>query len=160
MEQVYLSREGLEKLKKDLEHLVKVVRPEAVVKLAEAREHGDLSENAEYDAARENIREIDRRIVELQRSLSRVHIVENDKVSKDEVRILCRVTLLNVEKGIQVDYTLVDPLQTDPSKRLISVKSPIGKGLLGKKVGDEAVIKTPSGNIHLKVLAIERTTGL
>jgi len=160
MEQVYLSREGLEKLKKDLEHLVKVVRPEAVVKLAEAREHGDLSENADYDAARENIREIDRRIVELQRSLSRVHIVENDKVSKDEVRILCRVTLLYVEKGIQVDYTLVDPLQTDPSKKLISVKSPIGKGLLGKKVGDEAVIKTPSGKTHLKVLAIERTTGL
>ena len=160
METVYLTRVGLGKLTRDLEHLVKVIRPEATANLASAREHGDLSENAEYDAARENIADIDRRIVELQQNLSNVTIIEADSISNHEVRILSKVTLQNMVDGSKTDYTLVDPLQTDPEKQRISVKSPIGKGLLGKRVNDEVIIDVPSGKIHFKVLALERMTDL
>ena len=160
MDMVYLTHEGLNKLKRELEHLVKVVLPQATEQLAKAREHGDLMENAEFDAARENLSEITRRISELHKKLARVEILEVGNISKDEIRILSRVTLENVINGTKVDYTLVDPLQSDPQKKLISVKSPIGKGLLGKKVGDLVTINVPTGEIRFRVLAIERSTGL
>jgi len=159
-EAVYLTHDGLDKLKSDLEHLVKVVRPEATEQLAAARAHGDLSENAEYDAARDNLSEITRRISELQKKLSNVVLIEDDNIGRDDVRILSCVTLENSKNGSKNDYTLVDPLQSDPAKNLISVKSPIGKGLLGKKVGDEVTINIPSGEIHFKILAIRRITGI
>lgn len=160
MDNVYLTRIGLGKLMRDLEHLVKVIRPEATVDLASAREHGDLSENAEYDAARENVADIDRRIAELQQKLSSVTIIEENSISNHEARILSKVTLQNMADGSKIDYTLVDPLQTDPTKQRISVKSPIGKGLLGKRVNDEVIIDVPSGKMHFKVLALERITGI
>lgn len=160
METVYLTRIGLGKAKRNLEHLIKVIRPEATVDLATAREHGDLSENAEYDAARENVADIDRRIMELQQKLSSVHIIEEDSISNKEVRILSKVTLQNMADGSEIDYILVDPLQSDPSKSMISVKSPIGKGLLGKRIKDEVIIEVPSGKIHFKVLALERMTDI
>ncbi len=159
-ETVYLSREGLERLRSELEHLMMEVRPQATEQLARAREHGDLSENAEFDAARENLTKITRRISDLQRKLSKVEIIEEHKIEKDEVRILSRVTLENVSDGSKADYTIVDPLQSDPRKRFISVKSPIGKGLLGKRVGDEVRVAIPTGEIHFRVLSIERSTGL
>lgn len=158
MDNVYLTREGFEKLRSELAHLVKVVCPEATKELATAREHGDLSENAEYDAARENLAEINRQIKELQVKLSKVEIINHDELSVDEVRIFSRVTLLNVKDDARVTYTLVDPLQSDPTKGRISMKSPIGKGLLGKKIGDEIKIEVPSGTIHLRVLEIDIET--
>ena len=157
---VYLTHEGLDKLKSDLEHLVKVVRPRATEQMAAARAHGDLSENAEFDAARDNLAEITRRINNLQQKLSNVVLIDDDNIGKDEVRILSCVTLENTQNASKIDYTLVDPLQSDPVKRLISVQSPIGKGLLGKKVGDEVTINVPSGKIRFKVLAIKRITGI
>lgn len=159
-EAVYLTHEGLDKLKSDLEHLVKVVRPRATEQLAAARAHGDLSENAEYDAARDNLSEITRRINELQQKLSKVVLIDNNNIRSDEVRILSCVTLENRKNGDKIDYTLVDPLQADPARQLISVQSPIGRGLLGKKVGDEVSIDIPSGEIRFKVLAIRRITGI
>ncbi len=159
-ETVYLTQEGLKKLRQDLEHLIKEVRPAATAQLEEARAHGDLSDNAEYDAARENIASIDRRITELQLKLSRVQIIDENELNTDEARILSRVTLLNLNKGGEVEYILVDSLQADPMRRMISVKSPIGKGLLGKQVGDEVTIDTPSGKVGFRVLSIERMRGL
>jgi transcription elongation factor GreA len=159
-ETVYLTREGLDKLKNDLEHLVKVVRPKATEQMAAARAHGDLMENAEYDAARDNLSDITRRISELQQKLSKVELLDDHSIGRDDVRILSRVTLEDARNGSKIFYTIVDPLQSDPTKGLISVQSPIGKGLLGKKVGDEVTINVPSGEIHLKVLEIERSTGI
>ncbi len=160
MDNVYLTREGLEKLRSELERLVKIVLPQATEDLATAREHGDLSENAEYDAARENLADINRRITDLQVKLSKVEIIDRDELGVDEVRILNKVTLLNKKNNARVIYTLVDPLQSDPAKGRRTLKSPIGKGLLGKKIGDEVEIKIPSGTIHFKVLTIELETGI
>jgi len=160
MEMVYLTHDGLDKLKQELRHLLHVARSEATADLATARAHGDLSENAEYDAAREKLAKIDVQIGDLQGKLSRVHIIDENSLGTDEVRILSRVTLENLSNGSKIDYTIVDPLQADPSKRLISVKSPIGKGLLGKRVDDEVTIEVPSGEICFKVLDIERARGI
>jgi transcription elongation factor GreA len=160
MESVYLTREGLEKQRRELETLVKEIRPEATNQLAVARAHGDLSENAEYDAAREKLADVDRRIADLQSLLNRVQLIEQDNIATDEVRILSKVKLLNVASGAVIQYTLVDPIQSNPGLKLISVKSPIGAGLLGLKVGEEVSIDVPSGKLRLRVEAIERSEGL
>lgn len=160
MDSVYLTREGFEKQRRELAQLVKEVRPEATNQLAIARAHGDLSENAEYDAARERLADIDRRIGEFHQRLSNVRIIDQDDISTDEVRILSKVKLRNLANGSVIEYTLVDPLQSNPSQKLISVKSPIGAGLLGKKVGDEAEIDVPSGKLKLKIESIDRSEGL
>ncbi len=160
MEKVYLTREGLEKQRKELELLVKEHRPEAVHQLAVARAHGDLSENAEYDAAKEKLGDIDRRIGDLQEKLSRVQIIDQSDMATDEVRILSKVKLKNMSNGTVFEYTLVDPMQSNPSLKLISVQSPIGSGLLGKKVGEVVTIDVPSGILNLKVEEINRSEGL
>jgi transcription elongation factor GreA len=160
MEKVYLTREGLEKQRKELEILVKENRPEAVHQLAVARAHGDLSENAEYDAAREKLGDIDRRIGDLQQKLSRVQIIDQEDMASDEARILSKVKLKNLTNGTVFEYTLVDPMQSNPSLKLISVQSPIGSGLLGKKVGDVVTIDVPSGQLNLRVEEINRSEGL
>lgn len=160
MDTVYLTREGLEKLRRELETLVKEVRPEALRQLSTAREHGDLSENAEYHAARERLAEIDRKIGALQNQMARVEILDEEAIRTDEVRILTRVALLNLDTRQELVYTLVDPLQSDPRNHLISVKSPIGRGLLGARLGQEVTIHTPSGQIRMRVLKIEPAQGL
>jgi len=160
MEKVYLTRDGLEKQRKELEALVKEARPEAVHQLAVARAHGDLSENAEYDAAREKLNDLDRRIADMQVILSRVQIIDQGDMATDEARILSKVKLKNMTTGSVVEYTLVDPVQSNPSLKLISVQSPIGAGLLGKKVGELVEIGTPSGKLNLRIEEINRSEGL
>lgn len=160
MESVYLTHEGLTKLQSKLKNLVNVIRPEATAELKAAREHGDLSENAEYDAAKENLANIDNQISDLQQKLSRVEILDKNTLNSGEVRILSTVTLVNVKKGTEDQFTLVDPLQSDPAKKRISVKSPIGKGLLGKRVGDTVAIEVPSGEIKYTVKSIELSTSI
>lgn len=160
MEPVYLTREGLEKVRQELERLLKVVRPEVTAQLVSARELGDLSENAEYHAAKERLARIDRQIADLQRKLNYVRLVDQNELADDEVRIFSRVTVVNIETNQQHTYTLVDPLQASPAQKLISVRSPIGEALLGHKVGDEIDIKVPSGTLRLRVIAIERAQGV
>ncbi len=160
MERVYLTREGLERQRKELEALLKENRPEAVHQLAVARAHGDLSENAEYDAAREQLTDIDRRISDLQQKLVRVQIIDQEDMASDVVRILSKVKLKNIANGTVFEYTLVDPLQSNPSLKLISVQSPIGSGLLGKRVGEVVVIDVPAGQLNLRVEEINRSEGL
>ena len=160
MDRVYLSHEGLAQLKGELKRLVEVVRPEVTKSLSIAREHGDLSENAEYDAAKEKLADVDRRIGELQNKLSKVEIVDTNEMNSDEIRIHSRTRLLNKNNNKKIIYTLVDPLQSDPARGWISVQSPIGKGLLGRKVGEIAEIKVPSGTLKLEILSIERETDI
>ncbi len=160
MDTVYLTPKGLDKLRNDLNHLMKVVRPEAAQELATAREKGDLSENAEYDAAREKLTSIDRQIASLYSKLSNVQILEGDNRAHSEVRILSQVLMKNMKNGKEIEYILVDPIQAEPAKMLISVKSPIAKGLLGKSVGDEVVINIPSGAVTFRILEIKASEGL
>jgi len=160
LDTIYLTHEGLNKLRLELDRLVNRVRPQATRELKAARQKGDLSENAEYDAAREKLADIDRRIGVLQQQFSRIQILEEKDLQSEEVRILTRVRAKNINNGVEVDYTLVDSVQADPARRLISVKSPIARGLLGKKIGDIATIDTPSGKIELHIIAIERSEGI
>lgn len=160
MNQVYLTHEGLKKIQGDLNRLVNEVRPKVAQSLADARSKGDLSENAEYDAAREELASVDRQIMELQQKMSRIHLIDENAIATDEVRVLSDVTLLNLNNKKEVKYTIVDPLQADPSRALISLQSPIAKGLLGKKVGEEVCIQIPSGELKLKILSIERNQNL
>lgn len=156
-----MTKTGAEKLKKQLEHLLKVVRPEATDQLAKAREHGDLSENAEFDAARENMAKIDQEIISVQTKLSNVQIIDESELGDNsKVRILSQVKLLDINRDRELIYTLVDPLQADPLKKLISVESPVGKGLLGKTVNDIIEVDVPVGKLKLKILQIERAEGL
>ncbi len=161
MSYIYLTKTGAEKLKQQLEHLLKVIRPEATDQLAKAREHGDLSENAEFDAARDNMAKIDKEILDVQAKLAQVQIIDESELGDNsKIRILSQVKLLDVKREKEVVYTLVDPLQADPVKKLISVESPVGKGLLGKSVDDLVEVEVPVGTLSLKVLQIERAEGL
>ncbi|MBM3329094.1 MAG: transcription elongation factor GreA [Calditrichaeota bacterium] len=160
MDRVYLTREGLERMRLDLENLLKVVRPEATQQLSQARELGDLSENAEYHAAREKLASVDRMIADLQRKLTNVELIEQGSINTSEVRIFSKVKLRNVETQGTMEWTLVDPSQANPNQQLISVKSPIGQGLLGKSVGDIAEIEVPAGRIKLQVEEIVRAEGI
>jgi len=160
MELIYLTRAGLAKLQRDLDNLMKVERPECVTQLATAREHGDLSENAEYDAARDQLANIDRKIMEVQSQLSRAQVIDESELNNDTVMILSKVKLFDLKRNKELTYTLVDALQSDPAKHLISVKSPVGKGLLGRKAGDEVTIQVPAGEIRYRILSIERAEGI
>ncbi|MBT7616113.1 MAG: transcription elongation factor GreA [Calditrichaeota bacterium] len=151
----YLTHEGVKKLRAELDELVNKIRPVATADLAQAREKGDLSENAEYDAARLRLREIDDLIGELGRKFNNLHIIDESVLNSDEVRILSKVKIRNLKNNIEMEYTVVDPMQANPAKHLLSLKSPIVQGLLGKKVGDEAVIAIPSGEVTFKIISIE-----
>jgi len=158
MESIYLTHAGADKLRKDLDNLVNILRPEATEDLAVARAKGDLSENAEYDAARERLAELDRQIGELQAKFAYIQIVDESQINSDEVRILSTVKITNLKTNKSMSITLVDPVQSDPQKNLLSFKSPIGNGILGKKVGDIAQIEVPAGVIEMRIESIERST--
>ena len=155
LETLYLTRDGLTNLENELIDLEKVKRKEATEKLEEARKHGDLSENAEYDAAKEELSRIDYKIHQLHQKLSSVHILNTENVGVDNIRILNKVTLKDMDKNFEFEYTLVSPEEMDIERGLISVKSPVGLALLGKKVGDIAEFSVPAGEKRWKVLKIE-----
>jgi len=132
METIYLTHAGADKLRKELDNLVNVERPIATEDLAQARAKGDLSENAEYDAARNKLIDLDRQIGVLQAKFAFIQIVDESKLNSKEVRILSLVKITNIKTNQSMSFTLVDPVQSDPQKNLLSFKSPIGKGILGK----------------------------
>ena len=137
-----------------------VIRPQAAEALAEARSKGDLAENAEFDAAREKLASVDRQIFTLHQKISKVNLINEGDISTDSVRVLTSVTLLNLKNNKEITYIIVDPLQADPTRKQISLKSPIAKGLLGRKVDDEVSILVPSGRLNFRVLKIEKCKGL
>ncbi|HLA68196.1 MAG TPA: transcription elongation factor GreA [Bacteroidota bacterium] len=154
--QVYLTRERLVELEKQLRELKIKGRAEMAAKIAEARSYGDLSENAEYDAAKEAQQHLELRIQKIEETLVRARIIESSDLPNDKVYILSLVKLKDMKTKEEIEYLLVSPEEADFDKNKISVTSPIGKALMGKKSGDLVKIKVPAGFLEYKILAISR----
>jgi transcription elongation factor GreA len=151
----YFTEEGLQKLKDELEHLKSVERPKVIQQIAEARDKGDLSENAEYDAAKEAQGHLEDRINKLEAINSNARVVDTSKLDVSAVRSLTKVTIKNTANEMEMTYSIVPEAEADLKAKKISVSSPIGKGLLGKSVGEIAEIQVPNGIIKFKVIKIE-----
>ncbi|MBS4035088.1 MAG: transcription elongation factor GreA [Ignavibacterium sp.] len=151
---VYLTRERLIELEKDLKEMKSNGRKEMALKIAEARAHGDLSENAEYDAAKEEQGLFEMRIAKLEDVLSRVRIIDTSRMPEDEVHILSKVKIKNIKTKKVVEYLLVSPEEADFQAGKISVTSPVGQGLLGAKAGQKVKVKAPAGLLEFEILEI------
>ena len=154
MEQIPITKKGYEALKKELERLKTVERPQNIRAIEEARAHGDLSENAEYHAAKERQSFIEGRMGELGYKLSSAKVVDPDKVPKDRVVFGCTMVLENIDTGESIEYQLVGPDEFDISKGRISIASPLGKAILGKKPGDEITLVAPGGKRSYELVEI------
>ena len=152
----YYTPEGLQKLKDQLEELKTVQRPSISQQIGEARDKGDLSENAEYDAAKEAQGILEMKISKLQTVISNARLIDDSNIDNSKVYILSKVKIKNVDNGMEIDYTLVAENEADLKARKISVESPIGKGLLGKSEGDIADIVTPGGVMQFEIIEISR----
>src|SRR5574344_1078009 len=150
----YMSEEGYKKLVEELRVLETVNRPEISAQIAEARDKGDLSENAEYDAAKEAQGMLEMRINKLKSTIADAKIIDESKLKTDSVQILTKVELKNVKNGAKMTYTLVSESEANLKEGKISVSTPIAQGLLGKKVGEVAEISIPQGKIHLEIMNI------
>ena len=152
-----LTYEGLQKYEEELHELKVVKRQEVAQKIKEAREQGDLSENAEYDAAKDEQRDIEARIEELEKILKNAEVIDEDEVDLDKISIGCRVKILDVEYDEELEYKIVGSTEANSLKGKISNESPVGKALIGKKVGDTAEVDTQAGTLKYKVLEIQRS---
>lgn len=152
----YYTAEGLKKLKDELEQLKSVERPKASQAIADARDKGDLSENAEYDAAKEAQGLLELKIAKLEEVASNARLIDESQLDNSKVLVLSKVKIKNQTNGMQLTYMLVAESEADLKAGKISVTSPIGKGLLGKSVGDIAEIKVPNGIMNFEVLEISR----
>jgi len=153
---IYLTRERLVELETELRHLKTHGRAEMAQKIAEARGHGDLSENAEYDAAKEAQQHLELRISKLEETLARSRIIESSDLPNDKVYILSVVTLKDLKSGEEIQYRLVSPEESDFEKNKISVTSPIGKAMMGKKPGQTIKLSVPAGVLEYKIVKISR----
>jgi len=153
-EVTYLTQEGLNKLKKELERLMTVERPKISKQIGEAIEKGDISENAEYDAAKDAQGMLEAKIAHLQGKLANARILDESKIDTSKVQILNKVTIRNQKNNSTMSYTLVPESEANLKEGKISVETPIAKGLIGKKVGDVVEIKVPSGVIPFEIVEI------
>lgn len=151
-----LTYEGLKKLEDELQDLKVNQRREIAQKIKEAREQGDLSENAEYDAAKDEQRDIEARIEELEKILKNAEVVVEEEADLDKVSIGCSVKILDCEFDEELEYKIVGSTEANSLKGKISNESPVGKALLGKQVGDTVTVETPAGEFSYKVLSIHR----
>ena len=152
-----LTYEGLKKYEEELQDLKVVKRREVAEKIKEAREQGDLSENAEYDEAKDEQRDIEARIEELEKILKNAEVVDEDEVELDRINIGCKVKILDVEYNEELEYKIVGSTEANSLKGKISNESPVGKALIGAKVGDVISVETPAGVFQYKVLEIQRS---
>ncbi len=152
----YYTEEGLKKLKDELHDMKTVQRPAISDQIAEARDKGDLSENAEYDAAKEAQGLLEMKISKLEAVLSNARIIDESSIDNSKVFILSKVKIKNVSNNMEMEYTLVAENEADLKEKKISIDSPIGKGLLGKKVNDIADVQTPNGIVKFEILDITR----
>ncbi|MDG5765929.1 transcription elongation factor GreA [Balneolales bacterium ANBcel1] len=152
----YLSPEGYDKLKKELRDLVTRGRKEIAQQIDEARSHGDLSENAEYDAAKEAQGKMEARISELEQIMANSRVLDDSNMDNSKVYVLSTVTILNKKTGKEMNYTLVSKDEADFDQGKISVDSPIGKALMGHSVGETVKVKVPAGALELEIKKIER----
>jgi transcription elongation factor GreA len=151
----YYTAEGLKKLREELEQMKSVERPKISQQIAEARDKGDLSENAEYDAAKEAQGLLEMKISKLEDVLANARVLDEEHIDLSKVGVLTKVKLKNIANGATMSYSLVAEKEADIRKNKISVSSPIGKGLLGKKVGEVAEIQVPRGVMSFEILEIE-----
>jgi len=152
-----LTYEGLKKLEEELEDLKVVRRKEVADKIKEAREQGDLSENAEYDAAKDEQREIEARIEELEKILKNAEVVDEDEVDVDTINIGCKVKILDMEFDEELEFRIVGSTEASSLQGKISNESPVGKALLRHKVGDVVEVETQAGSIEYKILEIQKS---
>lgn len=150
----YLTEEGLKKLYAELEQLEGIERPSISRQIAEARDKGDLSENAEYDAAKEAQGMLEMKISKLKELISSARLIDESRISSDSVQILNKVKLKNQKTGVVVEYLLVSESEADLKLGKLSIETPIGKGLIGKKVGAVVEIKVPAGVINFEIIGI------
>lgn len=153
---VYLTKEALENLKAEVHRLRTAGRAEMANAIAEARSHGDLSENAEYDAAKEEQGKLEARIAKMEDTISNARVVDETQIDTSKAFILSRVRVKNYKVGAEQVFTLVSEQEADLASFKISINSPIGKGLLGKEVGDVVEIQVPAGKVKLEILEISR----
>lgn len=152
----YYTEEGLKKLKDELNDMENVQRPKISQQIAEARDKGDLSENAEYDAAKEAQGLLEMQIAKLKNIIANARIIDDSEIDSSKALILSTVRIKNLKNNAEMTYTLVAEKEADLKQKKISVESPIGKGLLGKSVGDICDVQTPSGVIQFEILEITR----
>ena len=155
--QIMLTVEGLQKLEEELEYLKTIKRKEVAEKIKEARGFGDLSENAEYDEAKNEQNQVESRIIDLENMLKNAAVIDQDEVEIDKVGIGTRVKVYDVDFEEEIEYSIVGSTEADPDKNKISDESPVGKAILGKKAGDEVEVSTPTGDTFtLKILEINK----
>ena len=152
----YYTKEGLKKLKDELNHLKDVERPKASNDIGEARDKGDLSENAEYDAAKEAQGMLEMKISKMEEIVANARLIDESQLDLSKVLVLSKVKIKNLNNQIEMNYTLVAESEADLKSGKISVNSPIGKGLLGKKVGEIAEVVVPNGTIKFEIISINR----
>lgn len=152
----YVTEEGLNKLKEELDQLISVERPSISQQIAEARDKGDLSENAEYDAAKEAQGLLEMRIAKLKETIVNSRIIDESKLDDSKVQILSKVKIKNTKNNATMQYTIVSETEADLKAGKISIDTPIAKGLIGKKVGDVAEVTVPNGKMAFEILDISR----
>lgn len=150
----YMTEEGLKKLKEELTHMESVERPRVVAAIAEARDKGDLSENAEYDAAKEAQGMLEMRIAQLKDTIANARIIDDSRLNTEEVQLLNRVKIKNTVNGATMEYTIVSETEADLRAGKISIATPIAKALLGHRVGDTVEVQAPAGKIKFEILEI------
>ena len=151
---IYLTADGMKKLKEELDHMRSVERPAISAAIAEARDKGDLSENAEYDAAREAQGMLEMRIAQMEHTPSKARIIDESKIDTSKVQILSRVKLLNHNVNKEVEYTIVSENEANLREGKLAIGTPIAKALLGRKVGDTVEVSVPAGTLKLEILNI------
>ena len=156
MSTIYLSQQGYNDLKEELNQLKSVERPKIINQIAEARDKGDLSENAEYDAAKEAQGLLEARIAKLEMDVSIARVLDDSEMDTSTVHLLTKVTIKNIVNGMEMTYAIVSESEADLAAKKISSSSPIGKGLLGKKVGDIVDIEVPNGIMNFEVIEIAK----
>ena len=154
MDKFPITKKGYEALKKELEYIKKVERPRNIKAIEEARSHGDLSENAEFEAAKERQAFIDGRLAELSYQMANADIIDSEKLPKDKAVFASSVMLENIDTGENVTYQLVGPYEANVDEGRISVTSPLGKAIIGRKPGDEITLQTPGGERSYELLEI------
>jgi len=155
MSTIYLSQEGYDNLKEELNTLKSVDRPRVINQIAEARDKGDLSENAEYDAAKEAQGLLEARIAKLENDVANARVLDQSEMDTSTVHLLTKATIKNTTNGMEMTYAIVSESEADLAAKKISATSPIGKGLLGKAIGDIANIEVPNGIMHFEIIDIQ-----
>lgn len=156
IKQITVSSEGLKKLKEELEYLRTTKRKEVAENIKTARSFGDLSENSEYDEAKDEQGKVEKRIVDIEEMLKNIRVVDNNDVKTDTASVGSKVKVFYVDDNEEAEYTIVGPTEADPLAGKISDDSPVGSAILGKKTDDEFIVETPGGNVKMRILSISR----